>query len=231
MRGGADLGANIKLWDLPVRLIHWSFVLLLPALWWTHKTGDLDTHKLLGYVMLGLVVFRVLWGFVGSETARFASFLKGPGAVIAYLKGLGSKETRPVVGHNPLGGWSVIVLLALLALQTGLGLFAQDVDGIESGPLTYLVSYDTADAARELHEIVFNAILGFVGLHILAVLYYLLAKRDNLVRPMVTGRKRFIAAVSAPTLAPAWRILLCAVIAGALAWWISLGAPLPGVTT
>ena len=223
---------RIKLWDLPIRLVHWSFVLLLPVLWWTAEEGKVDLHKTIGLIMLGLVAFRLLWGVFGSSTARFSSFVKGPGTVIAYVRGLRSGTSAPVVGHNPLGALSVILLLALLAAQVSIGLFAQDVDGIESGPLSYLVSYETADAAREVHEMVFDLIVVIVILHIAAIVYYLRAKKDNLVRPMITGSRDMpasvAASVAAPIMAPMWRAIVCAVLAGALAWWVSLGCPLPG---
>jgi cytochrome b len=219
--------ARFKLWDLPVRLIHWSFVLLLPALWWTWKHDDIGTHKLLGYILLALLVFRIFWGFAGSETARFSSFIKGPRAVTGYLAGLFSKESESVVGHNPLGGWSVVALLGLLSAQVVVGLFTQDVDGLESGPLTYLVSYDTADAARWWHDKLFYILLGFVALHVSAIIFYLVAKRDNLVGPMVTGSKRWTAPSSPPSprRVPVWRVVAGIVPAAGIAWWVSLGCP------
>jgi cytochrome b len=184
------------------------------------------THELLGYITLGLLVFRIFWGFAGSETARFAHFVKAPGAVIRYVSGLFRKGIEPVVGHNPLGGWSALLLLGLLAVELVLGLFAQDTDGIESGPLTPYVSYEFADKARELHELGFNLLLGFIALHVAAILFYLLVKRDNLVGPMITGEKTMAGIASPPTFAPWWRIAIGAVLAASFAWWVSLGCPL-----
>ena len=225
---GAAAVPATKLWDLPVRLTHWSFVGLLPLLWWSAEEGKLDLHKTLGLVMAGLVAFRVLWGLVGSETARFSVFLRGPRAVIAYAKGLRGGTNAPVVGHNPLGGWSVLALLGLLVTQVTLGLFAQDTDAVQSGPLNYRVSWDTAKALSEAHELLFNLILAFVALHLAAIFYYRVVKRDDLVRPMVTGRRTFPAGVAVPRLAPLWRAAICAALAGALAYWLSIGGPLPG---
>ncbi len=213
---------SIKLWDLPVRLVHWSFVALLPALWWTGEEGDLETHKLIGYAMLALVVFRLIWGVVGSATARFASFVRGPGAVLAYLRG----AAKPGLGHNPLGALSVLALLGLLAAQVGFGLIAQDVDGIESGPLSYLVEYDTADFAREMHHLGFNVLLGLIAVHLAAIIYYQFVKKDRLIAPMVSGNKAVEGEVTAPKLAPLWLAGIVAVVASAFAWWISKGAPL-----
>src|SRR5687768_2369014 len=112
---------RIRLWDLPVRLVHWAFVLLLPALWWTAEEGEIEWHRRLAYMMLALLLFRLLWGFFGSATARFSQFVKGPAGILSYLR---DRPGPRVVGHNPLGGWSVLLLLGLLATQVALGLFA-----------------------------------------------------------------------------------------------------------
>ncbi|ODU70696.1 MAG: hypothetical protein ABT11_06295 [Novosphingobium sp. SCN 66-18] len=216
---------KVRLWDAPVRLFHWSVVALFGALWWSGENGRIDLHKTIGLVMLGLVVFRVLWGFLGGSTARFGSFVKGPGTVLAYLRASREGKAPTIVGHNPLGGWSVLVLLGLLALQVGLGLIAQDTDAVASGPLNHFVSYDTGDAAGEAHEVVFNILLLFVALHVAAVLFYLFVKRDNLIHPMLSGHKAFTQAVEQPTFAPAWRLILSVILAAAFAGWIALGAP------
>ncbi|MFM6932675.1 MAG: cytochrome b/b6 domain-containing protein [Novosphingobium sp.] len=215
-----------RLWDLPIRVVHWSLVVLLPLMWWTAEEHDVDLHKTLGYGILALVAFRIIWGFVGSSNARFGQFLKGPGAVIDYVRGTFSGGPNKVhAGHNPAGGWSVLVLLLLLATQVGIGLFAQDVDGLASGPLAYLVSYDTADTMRERHELVFNLILAFVVLHIAAVLYYSLVKKDRIVPPMVTGSRDLPEDLTAPRIAPLWKAALVLAITSAFAWWIAMGAP------
>ena len=219
---GADLqSAPVKLWDLPVRLVHWSFVALIPALWISAEKGKLDLHVTLGLVMLGLVAFRLLWGLVGSSTARFSGFLRGPAAIRAHLAGTGS----PVAGHNPLGALSVIALLGLLAAQVTLGLFSQDTDAVSSGPLNFLVSWDTGKAASQAHEIGFALIQALIVLHVAAIVWYRLKKRDNLVTPMITGRKRLAAGVAAPRIAPWWLALLCAAVAAALAVWVAWGLP------
>jgi len=214
-----------RLWDVPVRIVHWAFVVLMPLLWWTAEEGQLDRHKTIGLTMIGLIVFRLIWGVVGSSTARFAKFISGPHTVLAYLRGTGEKT--PIVGHNPLGGFSVIALLLVLLTQASIGLFAQDVDGIESGPLSYLVDYDTADLAREIHHAMFNVILGLVALHVVAILFYLIVKRQNLITPMITGTKRFATTVVAPRIAPLWLAGVAAAVSAGVAWWISKGAPLP----
>jgi len=217
-----DQVERIKLWDLPVRLVHWSFVLLMPALWWSWRSGDLELHRQLGYATLALVLFRILWGFAGSTTARFRQFVRGPMSVIGYIS---RRDAQPVIGHNPLGGWSVLLLLGLLLVELMLGLFAQDIDAIESGPLTRYVSYETAEAAREWHAFLFNLILGAIALHVVAILFHLLFKRDNLVGPMVTGSKKMEVPQDPPSFVHPWRAAAAALIAAGIAYWVSLGAP------
>lgn len=210
---------RIRLWDLPLRLVHWSLVVLLPLLWWTWRSGETRLHETLGYITLGLLLFRILWGIFGSSTARFISFVKGPRAIAAYLRG----SSPAGVGHNPLGALSVLAILGAMILEVGLGLFAQDVDGIEAGGLARFVSYETAERAREWHALLFNFILFLVAFHVLAILFYLLVRRDDLVSPMVTGRKTFAENVEEPPMAGPSRILPAAAIAGIIAWWISTG--------
>ena len=123
---------QVPVWDWPTRAFHWAIVLIVPAMWATHKLERMDVHILLGQAMLGLVLFRLIWGLIGSSTARFSGFVRGPRAVARYLAGRGGT----VFGHNPLGGWSVLAMLPLLAVQVGLGLFATDEDGLVSGPLS-----------------------------------------------------------------------------------------------
>lgn len=214
-----------RLWDLPIRLVHWSLVVLLPLMWWTAENGDLSLHMTLGYVALAIVLFRIIWGFVGSSNARFSQFLKGPAAVSGYLRGFFSGEPgKAHAGHNPAGGWSVIILLLLLAAQVGLGLFALDEDNVGS-PLTSMVEYETARSLAEIHELGFNLILAFVVIHIAAVLYYSIVKKDRIVPPMVTGSRDLPEDVEAPRIAPLWKAVVVLVITGAFAWWISKGTP------
>jgi cytochrome b len=202
---------TVRIWDLPVRLFHWAIVLLVPALWATHEWELLDTHILLGEIMLGLVLWRLLWGVLGSSTARFAAFVKGPGAVIRYLKG-GQKA----LGHNPLGGWSVVVMLLLLAVQVGLGLFAIDEDALYEGPLAHQVSYESARTLAHRHETVFWIIVGIIALHIAAILYYRIVRRDDLVTPMITGRGAPVEGEAPLVPAPLWRFLLSVSLAATI---------------
>ncbi|MES2699526.1 MAG: cytochrome b/b6 domain-containing protein [Pseudomonadota bacterium] len=219
--------SRITVWDRPIRLVHWSLVALLPALWWTAEQGEFTWHMALGVVTLAVLVFRLLWGFVGSSTARFDGFVRGPRAVASYLSRQGLRQSQPIIGHNPLGGWSVLAMLLLLICQVGLGLVAGDPDDHAVGPLNHLVSFTVADRASELHELLFNVVLALIVLHVAAVLGYLLIKRDNLIRPMVTGQKTYTSAVAQPAVARPLRALLCGAVATGLAWWLYAGAPLP----
>jgi len=218
-RGEGEEARSISLWDLPLRLVHWSLVVLLAALWWTWKSGQTELHERLGYVTLGLLLFRIYWGFFGSSTARFTQFVKGPRALAAYLRG-GSPAN---VGHNPLGALSVMLLLGLMIVEVGFGLFTEDVDGIEAGSLAVYVSYETADWARGWHDLLFDAILVVVAIHVVAILFYLVVKRDNLIGPMVTGRKSFRAPVGAPKMASFANALIGFVVAAAITWAVSRG--------
>lgn len=175
-------GDRVRIWDGPTRIFHWALVLLIPAMWWTAENEQIALHVTLGLVMVALLVFRLLWGFIGSSTARFATFLKGPRGVMNHLRG------GPAgIGHNPLGGWSVAAMLLVLVIQVGLGLFAEDNDGLAAGPLSALVSAETAETLTDRHEFMFNVLVALIALHLVAVLYYAAIKRRNLVGPMITG--------------------------------------------
>jgi len=207
----------VRIWDLPTRLFHWAVVLLVPALWWTHQIDRLDLHILLGEVMLGLVLFRLIWGVIGSSTARFANFLRGPGRAFAYLRG----RAPGGFGHNPIGGWSVAAMLLLLAVQVGLGLFVSDEDGLNTGPLSHFVSYESARTLADRHETMFYVLLALIVLHVSAIVYYWAVRRNNLVTPMLTGRREAPADGAAMVGAPLGRFVAALVLAAGLTWVIS----------
>ena len=207
---------RVRIWDAPTRLFHWTIVALVALQWWTAEEEEIDLHVTLGLVTLGLLVFRLIWGLVGSSTARFASFVKGPRAIFDYLRG----RAGYVLGHNPLGALSVICLLGGLAVQVGLGLFASDEDGLFGGPFAHLIDPDLSEEIAELHEDLFDVLLVLIGLHVAAILYYALVKRDNLVGPMITGRRDAPEGVEGMRAVPAWRLVVAALLAVALAWWV-----------
>ena len=155
----------------------------------------MDWHRYSGYTMLGLLMFRIYWGIAGSSTARFARFVGGPRAVLDHLR-LTREQRARVVGHTPLGSWSVVVLLLAMVVQVTLGLFATDVDGLESGPLSHLVSFDSGRAFASAHELSFDVLIALVALHVVAILFHLLYERNDLLTAMLTGRKHIVEEVA-----------------------------------
>ncbi len=179
-----------QVWDLPVRLFHWTLVLLLVGLATTgYLKGEWMTwHMRFGYAVLSLVFFRVLWGFAGSTHARFRSFLAGPGKTIDFVRKLLARAPAHSAGHNPLGGWMVVVLLAALLFQVGTGLFAND-DILFEGPLAALVSKAWSDRLTAWHYWNVNLIWVLIGTHVAAVLYHWLIMKEDLVIAMFSGVK------------------------------------------
>jgi cytochrome b len=212
--GAGEERARIAVWDRPVRIVHWLFVLLIPFSWWTAADETMEWHQRSGLALLGLLVFRIVWGLIGSSTARFSSFVRGPGTVLSYLRG----RIASPIGHNPLGALSVLALLGALALQIGLGLFAADEDWLWPGPLTGFIGEDLAGEIAEWHEWTFNLLLAAIALHVAAIAFYLLVKRRNLVGPMVTG------VVEAPPGTKAMKG------AGAVRFWIAAASALAVVS-
>ncbi len=208
------------LWDLPTRVFHWLIVACVPLSWWSAEAENYELHAWLGYTVIVLVASRVIWGFLGSRHSRFADFLVGPGRVMAYLKG----RKAVSVGHNPLGGWSVVALLSLLLLQAVSGLFNSD-DVFFSGPLHYGASGPFRDAMGQVHELAFDALLVLVALHIGAVLYYQLGRKEPLVPAMLRGRAPGREGLAAPV--PLWRALLVAALVALALWSLLALAPEP----
>lgn len=177
----------LRVWDLPTRLFHWALALAVIGLLVTGFNGIMEWHFRLGYAVLALLLFRLVWGFVGGHWSRFARFVYAPGTVIAYLRG----RVHPdhLIGHTPLGAFSVFAVLALLALQVASGLVADD-EISAAGPLTRFVSGATVSWATGWHGGAGKwVVIALVSLHVLAVLFYVVVKRQRLVRPMVSGDK------------------------------------------
>lgn len=221
-RGEAGAKVRVKVWDVWVRALHWSMVALIGLSWWSAETGRMDLHLTSGYIILALLLFRLAWGLVGSDTARFGRFLRSPLAALGHLRHLFRREPDTELGHNAAGGWMVLLLLAVLLLQAVSGLFADDFI-FTRGPLAARAPGWLSDWMTFIHIRNFNLILALAGLHILAVLLYALAKRQDLVRPMVTGVKRLPAswAGEPPRLgSPVLAVLLLG-LAAALVWALS----------
>lgn len=183
-------GQQVEVWDLPVRVFHWVLVLLLVSQVVTATIGGnaMEYHVMGGYAVLTLVLFRIVWGLAGSRHARFADFVRGPRAVMTYARSLVRDRNERHLGHNPLGGWSVVLMLISLLVQTSTGLFADD-EIMTTGPLAKHVSGDTVSLMTAIHDVNAAVLVTLVCIHVAAVLYYLVGKRENLIVPMITGRK------------------------------------------
>lgn len=193
-------------WDMATRLFHWLLVGLLIGAWYTATRRWLDMHKLVSEILIGLLVFRLWWGLFGASTAKFTHFLRGPNALLGYLKVLLSKKkAAPEIGHNPIGGWSIVTMLISLLIMGISGLLAVDTDGLESGPLSSLIDFDQGRLAAHIHSLAFKVVEGLVCLHLVAIGLYGVFGR-NLIGPMLTGKVR----LSGPVVAmkPASRLQL-----------------------
>jgi cytochrome b len=180
--------ARIRVWDLPTRLFHWVLVVLIATLWVSAINGWMIVHYVCGVAALVLVSFRIAWGFLGSTTARFADFAASPGRVFAYLRSLRRGDDARHAGHNPAGGWMVMAFLLLILAQAALGLFANDEFAFK-GPFAEFISGKRSNLLTRVHVFLFDAILVCIWLHVCAISFYALVKRDNLIGPMLHGSK------------------------------------------
>ncbi len=216
-----DRQANVAatVWDLPLRLFHWALVLLFIVAYVSgSRPGYYALHKGAGYGILGLLIFRLVWGLIGPRPARFASFVRGPAAALGHLKELLHRQHRPLPGHNPLGGWAVVAILVLTAVQTVSGLFATTFD--YEGPLARLLSDAVQDMMASLHAFNMNLLLVILSVHLAGIAATSFLARENLVASMIHGRKNLpISELAAVRLVPRWRAALAtatAVLAVAL---------------
>ena len=186
------------IWDIATRLFHWSLVILVSTCLYTGLSGglnEMDLHMVSGYGVLALLIFRLMWGFIGSKHARFLSFIVSPHRVWQYLRSLGnpSRHEQPEaeypLGHNPLGGYAIVAMIFLLLSQAVTGLFASDDIFIE-GPLMHLVSYEQSRTLTGLHHLSSKLLMGLIALHLLAVAVHEILLKDRIVWPMITGRKQ-----------------------------------------
>ncbi|SDH06183.1 cytochrome b/b6 domain-containing protein [Roseospirillum parvum] len=181
---------KVRVWDLPTRLFHWTLVVLIAVLWWSGENGEMGIHQWAGYGALTLVVFRVVWGFVGSTTARFATFLTGPAAIKRYLEETKAGKVGHI-GHNPIGALSATAMILLVLFQGITGLFASENTFLFfEGPLADWVSTGTSESLTSWHKTSFNLLLLIIALHVASTFFYLLVKKDDLVHPMMTGMKK-----------------------------------------
>lgn len=183
---------TLKVWDLPTRIFHWLLVVLVVSAFTSANIGGtvMGFHKTCGVTILVLLVFRIIWGFVGSRESQFSAFIHGPQEVLRYARSMLQPGSRRHLGHNPLGGWSVLAMLTLLLVQAGTGLFAND-DILTEGPLYSMVGKALSDRLTGIHEMNSAGLAVLIILHICAIGFYYLIKKDNLVLPMITGDKKW----------------------------------------
>ncbi|MCL1051549.1 cytochrome b/b6 domain-containing protein [Shewanella abyssi] len=187
---------KVKIWDVPTRLFHWGMLCLLGGLWWTAESAEMEWHQLLAYSLLILIGMRLLWGFIGSDTAKFSHFVHSPKTVLNYVRKTKQHGISASIGHNPIGGYMVVALISLVTLQLVTGLFATDEIFIE-GPLYTTVNGDTALWLTWLHKKNFDLILILAAIHVLAVGVHMF-KGDKIIAAMFSGYKRLPGELAQP---------------------------------
>ena len=216
---------RVPAWDLPTRIFKWLLVLSVATAWLTQWRGDagLPWHVWNGYAVLILLVYRVLWGFAGSSTARFSAWVTWPWTVVAYAARLVRGTARPYLGHNPLGAYMILALMLIVGSQAIAGLFTVDSNGVIGGPFSNLDFGDPTPVQRALsryHHWAFNLILAFVTVHVAVNLFYQFVKKDPVIRAMITGTKPVEPFADQPAMTRppmlALRALLCLAVAVAL---------------
>lgn len=210
------LAPRVAIWDVPLRLFHWALAALVVFSFVTGKIGGtlLEWHMRSGYAILALLLFRLAWGVVGSHTARFAAFVRGPRAVMSYLRASLAGRHHRAPGHNPLGGWSAVAMLAALLLQAASGLFVDDEISTQ-GPLSGKVSNALVAKMTAFHSYNEWLVVGLVVLHLAAIAYYQWVAHVNLVGPMLHGNLAVEEPIAAPAQSPAWLAVVLAAIAAA----------------
>jgi cytochrome b len=217
---------DLRVWDLPVRILHWLLVIGIGVCWWTGLYNELEYHLWSGYAILWILLMRLYWGLVGSSTARFVNFVRGPKAILDYASTLHRRDTPHTHGHNALGALSIVLMLGLVLAVVVLGLFAVDVDGLYSGPMSLYVTFKQGRRLAHQHYYWFNILLWVIALHLAAVIFYFIYKRQNLIGPMIHGKRRVDAAEAVDAemkIAPLWRFVIGAVIITAIVYAVSVG--------
>jgi cytochrome b len=214
----------LRIWDLPTRLFHWTIVVLIFLSWLSAQLDWMRVHVWSGYAILTLLLFRLIWGFIGSDTARFSHFLKSPLAAFRHLSSLHRREPDIETGHNAAGGWMVLVMLVVLIVQVVTGLGAND-DVMTEGPLAHVVGKDRSDWMTHIHHLNFQILELVLLLHVLAIVAYRVLKGQNLLTPMITGKKRVPGATRAPRMvhpvAALVVLAICALAVAVFLWRVS----------
>lgn len=217
---------KLFVWDLPVRLFHWSLVISLVAAWYTSDgaRGLIDWHLKIGYFILGLIIFRIIWGVLGTKYAKFSQFIPNKKALLNYLKNFRQEKAYNTVGHNPLGGLMVVFMLTLILSQAISGLFMND-DIFTSGPYYGSVSSSIQSTMSLVHRNAFDIIIGVSVLHISAAFYYLLVKKANLIVPMITGYKKGAIDKGIKSSKLLLAVTIIIIVAAFLYWLLVLNVP------
>jgi len=214
-----DTSGRMLVWDLPTRAMHWLLVMFIGICWWSGVENELQYHTYSGYGALWVVVLRLYWGVFGSSTARFSNFVRGPKSILIYALSLHRRNTPHSFGHNPLGAVRVVLMLGTVLAVAGIGLFAVDVDGLYSGPLSGFVTFRQGRHLAHLHYSAFEFLLCVIALHVAAVAFYHIYKRHNLFWPMIAGRRRSTLTASETLKAvPLWRLLPGVIVAAGVVW-------------
>lgn len=212
-------------WDLPLRLFHWLLVLALVTQWLTAEVldGYNQLHSIVGYITLGLIAFRLIWGFIGPSYARFSDFLYSPKAVFAYIRDLFTARKQQYIGHNPLGGLLVPAVLLLVGLQAISGLFVSD-EIFHSGPYYQSINDQVTDTMEWLHHNLFDLLLVLIAFHIVAIFWYQLKLKKNLIKPMVDGHKP-VSEQQAIDGSRILRAIILLIVIGVFIYWLVEIAP------
>ncbi|MDU0353066.1 cytochrome b/b6 domain-containing protein [Paraglaciecola aquimarina] len=215
-------------WDLPVRLFHWILAISLVVQWFTAEVIEnaMDFHFYLGYFILGLIIFRLIWGFIGTKYAKFSSFIAGPKAMLAYLRALMNREDTSTIGHNPVGGLMLPLVLTLVGIQAVTGLFTSD-DIVHSGPYYDSVSSSVQKTLQWLHHQTFSFLWIFVAIHIVAILWYKFALKHDLIRPMFNGKKVVTEQQAIANSQLLKAVILMVVVAVFVYWLVEINPPIP----
>jgi len=214
----------VKVWDISIRLFHWSLVVLIGFLWWSGTEGvEMDNHVLAGYTVLGLIIYRIVWGFLGSYHARFINFIRSPIKTIKSIPDVMSVHSDShYVGHNPVGGWMVVALILILLAQGFSGLGTTD-DIFIDGPLVPYLSDQWISRLSDIHLLLPDFLIGLVVLHLAAVLFHDAFKRERLIKAMITGVKKVplsMAQSVRQSELPAVRFLVVVALLSGIGWWL-----------
>jgi cytochrome b len=180
--------SKIRVWDIYIRTFHWLLLICILVSFISFRLDEMDIHFISGHCVLALLIFRVIWGVIGSRTALFHTFIKGPGAVLSYVKNPSSEKFKGMIGHSPIAALSVIAMLGIISLQVATGLISDD-EILLQGPLAKYVSGELSYQATTYHGINAKLIIGLIVLHLAAIAFYRFIKKDDIVKPMVTGQK------------------------------------------